>query len=47
MALGGTDKDRLTKTFNDLAQGGDIQMPLAKQPWGADVGWLKDKFGIS
>jgi uncharacterized glyoxalase superfamily protein PhnB len=21
-------------------------MPLTKQPWGADVGWLADKFGI-
>jgi PhnB protein len=22
-------------------------MPLAKQPWGGEVGWLVDKFGIS
>jgi uncharacterized glyoxalase superfamily protein PhnB len=22
-------------------------MPLAKQPWGGQVGWLVDKFGIS
>jgi PhnB protein len=47
IALGGTDKDRLTKIFNDLAEGGRIQMPLARQPWGADVGWLKDRFGIN
>jgi len=47
IALGGTDKDRLTKVFNDLAEGGKIQMPLTKQPWGADVGWLRDKFGIN
>jgi PhnB protein len=47
IALGGTDKDRLTKIFNDLAEGGRIQMPLAKQPWGAEVGWLRDKFGIN
>jgi PhnB protein len=47
IALGGTDKDRLTKIFNDLAEGGKIKMPLAEQSWGADVGWLTDKFGIN
>jgi PhnB protein len=47
IALGGPDKDRLTRIFNDLAEGGGIQMPLAKQPWGAEVGWLRDKFGIN
>jgi PhnB protein len=46
IALGGTDRDRLTKMFNDLAEGGKIQMPLAEQPGGARVGWLRDKFGI-
>ena len=46
IALGGTDWDRLTRIFNDLAEGGKIQMPLAQQPWGPDVGWLTDTFGI-
>ena len=46
-ALGGTDKDRLTKIFTDLAEGGTIKMPLAEQPPGAAVGWLTDKFGIN
>jgi PhnB protein len=47
IALGGTDKDRLAKIFNDLAEGGKIKMPLAEQPSGADVGWLTDKFGFN
>lgn len=47
IALGGTDKGRLTKIFNQLAEGGKIKMPLAKQPSGADVGWFTDKFGIN
>ncbi len=47
IALGGTDKGRLTKIFNGLAEGGTIKMPLSSQPWGADVGWLTDKFGIN
>lgn len=46
IAVSGTDRDRLTKIFNALAEGGKIKGPLAKQPWGADVGWLTDKFGI-
>ncbi len=47
IAVGGTDKGRLTKIFNALAEGGKVKMPLAKQPSGADVGWLMDKFGIN
>ncbi|MGH7567513.1 MAG: VOC family protein [Gemmatimonadales bacterium] len=47
LALAGTDRDGLTRIFNDLAAGGRIKMPLAQQPWGAAVGWLTDKFGIN
>lgn len=47
IALGGTDKGRLTKIFNGLAEGGTIKMPLAEQSGGAGVGWLTDKFGIN
>lgn len=47
LALGGTDKDRLTAIFNSLAEGGKIKMPLTEQPWGNQVGWLADKFGIN
>jgi PhnB protein len=47
IALSGTDKDRLAKIFNDLAEGGKIKMPLGKLPGGAEVGWLTDKFGIN
>ena len=47
IVLSGGDKARLTKIFNTLAEGGMIQMPLTKQPWGADVGWLADKFGVN
>ncbi len=47
IALGGSDKDRLTKIFNGLAEGGMIKMRLAEQPSGAAIGWLTDKFGIN
>jgi PhnB protein len=47
IALGGTDKLRLTNIFNGLAEGGRIKGPMARQSWGADVGWVTDKFGIT
>ena len=47
ITVGGPDQDRLTKIFNNLAEGGKIKMPLAKQPWGGEVGWLTDRFGIN
>lgn len=47
IALGGTDKDRFTKIFDDLAEGGKIKMPLMEQPWGVDVGRVTDRFSIN
>ncbi|HEV2034399.1 MAG TPA: VOC family protein, partial [Candidatus Dormibacteraeota bacterium] len=47
LALGGTDKARLTKIFHDLAEGGQTKMPLTQQPGGVEVGYLLDKFGIN
>jgi PhnB protein len=47
VALSGTDTARLTRIFNDLAEGGHIKGPLTAHPGGADVGWLVDKFGIN
>lgn len=41
VALSGTDKGRLNKIFNQLADGGTVKSPLA------DVGWLTDRFGIN
>jgi PhnB protein len=46
IALGGSDKPRLSKIFEGLAEGGRVQMPLTAQPGGAEVGWLADRFGI-
>ena len=47
IAVGGTDRDRLTKIFNGLAEGGKIKGPLSGQSSGASTGWLTDKFGIN
>ncbi|HZY78204.1 MAG TPA: VOC family protein [Cyclobacteriaceae bacterium] len=37
------ETDRL---FNDLAAGGEVEMPLNKTLWGAYFGMVKDKFSI-
>src|SRR5713226_8517134 len=47
IALAGTDRVRVSKIFNDLADGGKIKGPLTKQPGGGEVGWMMDKFGIN
>ena len=35
------------KCFNALADGGEIEMPLAKTFWADAFGMVKDKFGLS
>lgn len=46
MSIMGSDEPLLTKYFNALAEGGKIDMPLAKQFWGDIYGQLTDKFGV-
>jgi PhnB protein len=46
ISLVGTDKDELTRCFNQLSDGGNIMMPLEKQFWGDVYGQLVDRFGI-
>ena len=46
MSVQGQDLSGLTRVFGGLAQGGRIDMPLAKQFWGDTFGMLTDKFGV-
>lgn len=46
MSLMGDDEAELTSYFNKLAEGGTVNMPLAKQFWGDIYGQLTDKFGV-
>ncbi|HSX09526.1 MAG TPA: VOC family protein [Candidatus Saccharimonadales bacterium] len=46
LCLGGDDEEKLTKWFNALSEGGEVDMPLAKQFWGDTYGQLTDKYGI-
>ncbi len=46
MSISGQEGSRLTEVFNKLAEGGRVDLPLAKQFWGDTYGQLTDKFGI-
>jgi PhnB protein len=46
MSLTGSENDRLTQVFNKLAQGGKVDMALAKQFWGDTFGMVTDKYGV-
>jgi PhnB protein len=46
MSIMGSDGALLTNYFNALAEGGKVDMPLAKQFWGDTYGQLTDKFGV-
>lgn len=40
------DEAKLTKQFNDLAQEGNVIMPLDKTMWSEKYGYVIDKYGI-
>ena len=42
-----SDAAKIESTFNAMAEGGTITMPLQEQFWGAKFGMLLDKFGIA
>lgn len=47
LAIGLNDKDRAKTFFNNLADGGNVTMPLDKTFWAEAFGMLTDKFGIN
>lgn len=47
IALSGNDRDRLTKAFELLAEGGNVKQPLREESWGDAFGYFADKFGIN
>ncbi|MGH9195560.1 MAG: VOC family protein [Acidimicrobiia bacterium] len=46
MSVHPTTKEEADRIFNDLSQGGDVEMAIGDQPWGDYYGSFKDKFGI-
>ncbi len=46
LSLSGSNGETLKKYFDTLAKDGSVIMPVAKQPWGAEFGMCKDKYGV-
>ena|ERR1700722_11693301 len=46
LSLGMTDEAQAHSVFNQLAEGGTVTMPMAKQFWGAVFGMVTDKYGV-
>ena len=47
ISLSGDESDLLHGYFDKLAEGGTIDVPLEKAPWGDEFGQVKDKFGLN
>jgi PhnB protein len=46
VSLSGDNEEELTGYFNKLAEGGKVEQPLTKAPWGDTFGMCIDKFGV-
>lgn len=47
ISLSGDDEATLRGWWDALSEGGEIEMPLEKAPWGDSFGSLKDKYGVN
>jgi PhnB protein len=46
ISVSGDDSDQLRGYWDALSDGANVEVPLARQPWGDDYGHLVDKFDI-
>ncbi|HET6276252.1 MAG TPA: VOC family protein [Candidatus Cybelea sp.] len=46
LSVATSDLAEAERVFNYLAQGGNVEMPMADMFWGATFGMLTDKYGI-
>ncbi|MGH7241466.1 MAG: VOC family protein [Candidatus Saccharimonadales bacterium] len=46
ISLSGDNEAELTSYYDKLADGGKVEQPLTKAPWGDTFGMCIDKFGI-
>jgi len=46
ISVGGDNAEELTGYYNKLVEGGKVEQPLEKAPWGDTFGMCVDKFGI-
>ncbi|MDB5161812.1 MAG: phnB [Candidatus Saccharibacteria bacterium] len=46
VSLSGDNEEELTGYYNKLVEGGTVEQPLNKAPWGDTFGMCIDKFGV-
>jgi PhnB protein len=46
LSVSGDDAATLTRWFEALAEGGEVDVPLEKQVWGDTFGQVTDRFGM-
>ena len=46
VSLSGDNEEELTGYYNKLTEGGKVEQPLTKAPWGDTFGMCTDRFGI-
>lgn len=46
ISLSGDNEEELTGYYNKLVDGGKVEQPLTKAPWGDTFGMTIDKFGV-
>lgn len=47
VSISGDDEDKLRGFWEQLSEGGTVQMPFEPAPWGAVFGMCVDRFGTS
>ena len=47
ISLSGDEGELLHGYFDKLSDGGTVDVPLEKAPWGDEFGQVKDKFGVN
>jgi len=47
ISLSGGESDLLHGYFDRLAEGGTVDVPLEKAPWGDEFGQVKDQYGVN
>ncbi len=47
VSISGDDEDKLRGFWERLSEGGKVEMPFEKAPWGAIFGMCVDRFGTS
>jgi PhnB protein len=46
IAISAETKEEADKLFNGLSEGGAVEMPMGKSPWGTYFAMFRDKYGI-